>query len=321
LSRPTISVTGATGFIGRHLLGFLANRSDVTVRALVHGTREAALPGSARLTWVRGDLADTASLRELLRPGNDLVDLAFPQDWSQEQHLTAAHGLARVAVDAGTRRVIHCSTAVVAGRAREYRVTESTRPCPVTKYERTKLALENVWREVCGDRVELAILRPTVVFGPGGRNLLKLATDLTAGNRAVNYLRSSLLRRRRMNLVPVENVIAAIVFLLDRRESPRSDVYIVSDDDDPANNFRDVERILMQAFGIPDYPLPLLPAPRPLLSALLRLLGRAEPHRIYDASRLKRAGLHDKARSLERALREFAASHVSTVRAPSREQA
>ena len=150
------------------------------------------------------------------------------------------------------------------------------------------------------------------------QNLLKLASALHSGNRFANYARSSLFGRRRMHLVHVENVVAAIEYLIDNPAPQRGEIYIVSDDEDPANNFRDVEQFLMQAWGIRDYPVPPLPVPKVFLSVLLRLKGRSntDPDRIYDSSKLARAGLRAKPLSLDRGLREFASWYVSVRQAP-----
>ena len=152
------------------------------------------------------------------------------------------------------------------------------------------------------------ILRPTVVFGPGGRNLLKLVEALTTGSRLVNYLRSSVFGRRRMNLVPVQNLVAAFEFLLDLSRPLNGEVFIVSDDEDPLNNFRDVERRLMDGLTIHDYSAPPFPVPRLMLSGALALAGRSntDPDRIYDGQKLARAGFTRKPYSLDRGLREFA---------------
>lgn len=305
----SLAIAGATGFIGRHLLEHFRRRPGVTIRALVHETPESSLLLRERVKWIRGDLADPASLKALLQPGCDLVQLAYPDRWSREEHLGATARLATTAAEIGVRRVLHCSTAVVAGRAPTQRVTEETSPRPTTEYERTKLEIENTWREYCHDRVELVILRPTVVFGPGGRNLLKLVEALTTGSRLVNYLRSSFFGRRRMNLVPVQSVVAAFEFLLDFTRPLNGEVFIVSDDEDPLNNFRDVERRLMDGLAIHGYRLPPFPVPRLVLSGALALAGRSntDPDRIYDAQKLARAGLTRKPYSLDRGLREFAA--------------
>lgn len=305
----TVAITGATGFIGRHLLGRLTRRRDLTLRALTRRASDSRLPHEPGLQWIRGDLADAGTARALLEPGCDLIDLAFPARWPREKHVEAAAALAEAAAAARVRRVLHCSTAVVAGRAAERVITEETVARPAAEYEVTKLRIEETWCARAQGRFELAILRPTVVFGAGGRNLLKLAHELTRGQGLTNYLRSSVFGRRRMNLIPVENVTAAFEFLLDHPGPLDRETYIVADDEDPSNNFRDVERLLRAALGVHPASVPRLPVPAFVLAALLRLAARsnADPDRIYDGSKLRRAGLNEKPVTLAQGLSEFAA--------------
>jgi len=95
-----------------------------------------------------------------------------------------------------------------------------------------------------------------------------------------------------MNLVYISNVIAAIEFLLDTTAQVNHEVFIVSDDKHPWNNYRDIETKLMASFGIPDYKAPRLPLHPLILSAALKLLNKsnANPHRIYIDEKLRRAG-------------------------------
>jgi nucleoside-diphosphate-sugar epimerase len=305
----TVAITGATGFIGRHLLGRLARRRDLALRALTRGPLDSCLPHAPGLQWIRGDLADPGAARALLEPGCVLIDLAFPAQWPREKHREAAAVLAEAAASARIHRVLHCSTAAVAGRAAERVITEETAARPATEYEVTKLAIEEMWRARAAGRYELAILRPTAVFGAGGRNLLKLARDLERGGGLTNYLRSSVFGRRRMNLIPVDNVTAAFEFLLDHPGPLDREIYIVAQDEDPSNNFRDVERLLGAALGVRPAPVPGLPVPGFVLAGLLWLAGRsnANPDRIYDGSKLRRAGLNERPTTLAQGLSAFAA--------------
>jgi uncharacterized protein YbjT (DUF2867 family) len=65
----TVAVTGATGFIGEHLLRRLLRRPGLKIRALAHRADDRSLPRSPQLEWIRGDLAAASSLQALLEPG------------------------------------------------------------------------------------------------------------------------------------------------------------------------------------------------------------------------------------------------------------
>jgi nucleoside-diphosphate-sugar epimerase len=91
----------------------------------------------------------------------------------------------------------------------------------------------------------------------------------------------------------VDNVVAALLFLMDFESGVAGETFIVSDDEFPANNYRDVERRLMAGLGIPDYPVATVPALRSMLPLALRMAGRTNlnPARIYDCSKIRGLGL------------------------------
>lgn len=190
------------------------------------------------------------------------------------------------------KRFIHCSTAVVAGRTPDKVIDENTICNPVNKYEKTKLAVEKSLIEKYGSSFEVVILRPTAVFGPEGKNLVKIANDVRQGNRFINYLKSCLFNDRKMNIVYIDNVVSSIVFLISINEKMEREIFIVSDDEYPANNYRDVEQFLMKNLGYKDYLLPHIPIPFFILIFLLKLAGKSNlnPTSIYDCRKLLVAG-------------------------------
>jgi nucleoside-diphosphate-sugar epimerase len=185
------------------------------------------------------------------------------------------------------------STATVAGRARGPIVTEDTACEPATPYQRTKLAVEARIVARATDACPVVVLRPTAVFGSGGRNLRMLASQLARQPRVVSYARACLFGRRPMNLVPVETVVSAIVFAARSAQAVQDRRYLVAADEAPENNFLDVEGILRNAFHIPDYPVPVAALPRAFLLVTQKLTGR---HALgvdvtFDTGRLLGAGL------------------------------
>jgi len=186
-------------------------------------------------------------------------------------------------------------------------VTEET-PCePVNEYETTKLQIEDLIKAKAHGHFEVAILRPTAVFGPGSKNLLKLAGDLTAGSGFLNYLKSCLYGSRRMNLVYVDTVVSALLFLAFTAQEMNGDTFIISDDEYPINNYRDIETYLIKEFGCVDYPVPRIPLPPFLLSLMLKLAGRSNsnPNRVYQSEKIRRMGFQKKT-TFETGLSSFA---------------
>jgi nucleoside-diphosphate-sugar epimerase len=83
---------------------------------------------------------------------------------------------------AGATRVLHCSTVGVHGHIEQPPATEDAPFAPGDVYQETKLEGERLARDTaarCG--LELTIARPTGIYGPGDRRLLKLFRGVARG--------------------------------------------------------------------------------------------------------------------------------------------
>jgi len=177
-------VTGATGFVGSHVAERLV-ASGAPVRALVRTTSDVRHLRGLGVELVQGSLEDAASLDRACRDvGVVYHNAALVGDWGREADFVEVdvHGTARIveaAVGAGATRFVHMSSASVYGffRIRNRHVTEALpldpRPWRWDYYARAKAAAERVvGRADAGGRIETAILRPSVVYGPRDRAVL-----------------------------------------------------------------------------------------------------------------------------------------------------
>ncbi len=283
----TVCVTGATGFIGSHVLPLLL-RSGVRVRVLTRS-------GQTDLGDVdsfAGDLFDAPSLVHFMQGADLLINLAQPSgSLADEQYFAGMSNLARAGSEAGVRRVLHISTAMVVGVPMADIVTEEM-PCrPKTTYERQKFSAEQLLRSELGPDVDFGILRPAAVFGEGGQNLLKLAGVIARGSALKRRLLRFLHGKRRMHLVSVQDVADAIVFLAFLSRPLAGSVFLIASDNEPANNYQAVDAILGAAMGKP-LPWSSVSIPSSLLGLLLRLAGRSQaaPMLIYDTSKIRSRG-------------------------------
>jgi nucleoside-diphosphate-sugar epimerase len=181
-----VLVTGATGFTGGHLARALAARGD-DVRALVRDPTSAAaaeLKGSG-VTIVRGDLRDQTSL-DAAADGVDVVyniaamyrQAGLPPGLYRDVNATAVGRIIEAAARGRARRVVHCSTVGVHGDVRGSAAPGANEDAPLAPgdiYQETKAEGERVARESAARTgVEVVVARPTGIFGPGDRRLLKL---------------------------------------------------------------------------------------------------------------------------------------------------
>lgn len=184
-----VLVTGATGFVGRHLVRTLAETSGAELRLLTRTGTPDDPPAAARARsrFVRGDLTDPSSLVGLCA-GIDVVfhcaaampdqpGTALSPDDYRRLNVDATLRLATLAKDAGVRRFVFVSSTAAMGVSPQAKVDENT-PChPTSPYGVTKRLAEEGLQDL-GRRtgLEVAIVRPCLIAGEGQRGgvLLKL---------------------------------------------------------------------------------------------------------------------------------------------------
>jgi nucleoside-diphosphate-sugar epimerase len=172
-----VVITGATGFVGIHAVRAFAG-SGLRVRALVRNSGRANRLREHSVTSVTGSLEQPEALLQAVTGADVVVHLAALT------HARTAAELERVNV-AGTRalvdavlaavprprRLVYMSSLAAAGPA-EHAVGREHTPRPLTAYGRSKLAGERVVQGAAGD-LEVVVLRPPAVYGPGDPELLR----------------------------------------------------------------------------------------------------------------------------------------------------
>ncbi|MCX6142776.1 MAG: NAD-dependent epimerase/dehydratase family protein [Ignavibacteriales bacterium] len=229
MSNSTVLVTGAAGFVGRHVVRKLAQRYR-RVKAVVHSDGKDSFADLPSVQVVVADILDRSTLLRAM-DGVDvvyhfaaLVDSGRTKEELTRVNVDGTRNVWECAASSGVRKALYCSSTAVYGllAGSHSMITEAVRPRAVEPYGNSKYLGERVALEI-GALLGLhtTIIRPVAVFGPGehtpfGRKLRDAAVSklLIAGG----------FQNRRFSFVHVEDVAEAAVFLMEK-EIPHGEVF------------------------------------------------------------------------------------------------
>ena len=178
-----VLVTGATGFVGSHLIEALLKKGD-SVACLVRPTSDTSALPVAKLELRLGDVTDPGSLESAVEDTDVVYHLAGAIEARSLAELNAVNevgtrNLAQACARAGTTPVlVLVSSLEAAGPDPEGRVrTEADPSAPVSNYGRSKLASEKAIQDLASS-VPTSIVRAAAVFGERDRETLAVVKAL-----------------------------------------------------------------------------------------------------------------------------------------------
>jgi nucleoside-diphosphate-sugar epimerase len=267
-SRPTIALTGATGFVGRFLLKDL-KRHGYNVRALLRS------PGGLVPeidNAVIGDIAHATNLVQALRGVDYVVHSAAiahalsgrPEEDYRAINTEGTKALAQAAAKAGVKRFVFLSSVrAQSGPSAAEVLDESMEPAPTDAYGRSKLAAEQALAEV---GIDWAALRPVLVYGPGLKG--NLASLFTLARRPIPLPFAGFDAKR--SLISLQNLSSAVRAVIETRQAPNR--ALLAADPQPISL---AEMLTAIRSGLGRKPR-LFYAPPALIGVALRLTGRSE---------------------------------------------
>jgi UDP-glucose 4-epimerase len=223
-----VVVTGASGFLGRSLVAWLA-REGYAVLALSRSSESFDQPNV--VAGAMPDLADPDAVWDTVLKRDDIVvHLAALAHGSLDdvRHDLINHRgtarLARAAAAASVGRLIFVSSiAAQTGPAASHILTEEDEPRPVNAYGRAKLDAE---RAVTSSGCAYTILRPGVIYGEDAKGNLRLLEQLA--RLPVPLPLAGVSAKR--SLLSVEN-FNSVVGLALRNEAAINRIFVVADPD------------------------------------------------------------------------------------------
>ena len=264
-----VLVTGANGFVGRALCTRLT-RSGLAARAAVRAP--AGLPDEA----IVSPLADETDWRAALSGCEAVVHLAArvhvmhdtsadPQPLYRATNTDATLNLARQAVEAGVKRFVFVSTIKVNGEGRDAAYRETDAPAPEDAYAISKWEAEQgLWRIAQDTGLEVVILRPPLIYGPGVKANFRRLLDTV--ERGWPLPLGAIDNRR--SLLYLGNFVDAIRLCIEHPAAPGQTFLI--DDGQPVST-PELVRAVARALG---RPVRLLPVPPGVLAFAGALVGK-----------------------------------------------
>ena len=274
-----IFITGASGFIGKAIVKKLLAQGGFNITGLLLPFETEQVLEDMPVRIVRGDITRSQTLSGLMKDHDAIIHLAGAVGYGQTMgHCIQVNrnGTANVAAEAGrsgVRRFIHFSSVSVYGRVPDVPIGESF---PLKKigdpYGDTKIDAENILTDLSNqNKLDLTILRPTVIYGPGDTMFLpKLLENVESGNARIigNGL-------NRVDLIHVKDV-ADFVLLVLRESKTIGQIYNLTHPSNPT--WLEFMSVITQELGLSkiERRLPYLPALviAGVLELLARLLGK-----------------------------------------------
>jgi len=211
-----VLVTGATGFVGSHLVEALLARGDEVVGLIRNPAKAARVFTNQQPELVPGDLDDAAALRRAAEGADAVFHVAALTSARDRAEFFAVNVTGtRNVLDAsreaapGLHRVVFVSSiAAVGPSARGVPVDEHVVPRPVSDYGASKLAGEDA---VHGSGLPWTVVRPPAVYGPRDVQLRRVFSF--ARWRVAPVFGDG---RQELSLIHVDDLVSALLAALDR---------------------------------------------------------------------------------------------------------
>lgn len=279
-----VLVTGAAGFVGRHLMKALIQRG-YTVKAMVRqNTDSTDLTGRGAVV-VTGDLRIPETLSSCLENFDAVIHLASTVKGPWEEYLeTTIQGTRRLLETAGQKQVkkFIFMSSIAVYETLSLRSETITEDSPLMHqdfsfYERSKIEAEKVVGEFQKNGMDCVILRSGVIYGPGG-TLFPPRLGLSLGPRRFLVIGNG---HNRIPLVYIDNLIDAIMAAVENPAASGQIFNIVDDQNIPQNDYlAAVKNSVCSDLTIHPTPYALAAGVSSLMGLMLRFIGRPNPFRI-----------------------------------------
>jgi nucleoside-diphosphate-sugar epimerase len=219
-NREISLVTGASGFVGSWLVKHLVDLGQ-PVRAMVRNPDKGTALEATGAEVVVADLKDEGSIRKAVdgcgyvyHIGALFREAGLPDVEYMEVNANGVRRVLDSAIDAGVKRVVHCSTVGVLGHVSKPPATEDTPYNPGDIYQVSKMEGEKIALEYFrGGKIQGVVIRPAMIYGPGDDRTLKLFRMIA--RRRFFYVGDG---QATVHWIDVRDLVRAFVLAMETKE-------------------------------------------------------------------------------------------------------
>lgn len=194
-----IFLTGATGFVGGHVLKLLKDRGYTNLTCLKR--EKSVFPFSTdfndnQCRWVTGDLTDLPLLEEQVAAHEVIIHMAADVTFSTKNKkkylqnaINTSANIVNAALYTGVKKIIHISSVAAIGRKKQREnidehVSFSHSPYDTTYGLAKFLAEQEIWRGHA-EGLEVTVLNPSMILGKGDwkKSSIQLFDKISKGLR------------------------------------------------------------------------------------------------------------------------------------------
>jgi nucleoside-diphosphate-sugar epimerase len=223
-------VTGATGFVGSHLVDLLL-KEGFEVSCLKRKTSSVKWLEGKRVTFVDGDLYSNEALESAIKDVDYVFHVAGVVKAKNKEGFERGNNLATrnlieitAKVNPGLKKFVHVSSLAVCGPNPDNKpLTEDYIPKPMTTYARTKGEAE---KEVMKfkDKLPVVIVRPPAIYGPRDTEVFIYFKTFKSGlNSIIGF------KDKYLSLIHVKDLVQGI-YLAGIKETKSGEIFFITSD-------------------------------------------------------------------------------------------
>jgi len=276
-----ILVTGATGFIGRHLVNALLKEDKYDIVVMYRNSEKVKELEKLGIETRYGDLSEIKTLDNITKDVDVVIHLAalmrFHAKWEKlyMQNVVATKIIAEDAMKNGVDYFIYTSSTEAIGPVKTIPADETHPYNPDYTYGISKMMAEKILNKFHEENgFPVTILRPTGVYGPGDLYVTYSVLKAIA-NGKMKYLPGK--GDKYVHFTYVEDVIQGFIKALENRSAAIGETFIIASDD--YYTYKDAFTIMAELLGAPP---PEKSIPVPLAKVLIWFVETANKIKRVD---------------------------------------